>query len=420
MKKALLSVLAIALLLIAGGAIAQEITLEVWMTDFNEDTVDLFKTKLIPEFEKRYPNIKLNAQFVSWDDFDVKLITSFAAGVSPDVFQAGTDWAGRVSEEELCIKLNDRLEEWGQKDDFYPASWEVVVWKGDVLGIPALTAPRPFIYRKDIFREVGLDTENLPLTWDWFVDATKKLTVYDEHGKITRAGFEAPSSGMYGYQQWSPFFWQLGGRFLNEDNTSAVNGPEGVEALEFYADLFNKHKVVPRAGMQAEGGVPLFPGGKIATAFGGTWMLSQTKKYKPDKYGEIGVEPCLKNKEQWGAVFTDWMGLSTQSKHPDEAWDFITFFMEMDNLNAYNATMFFLPPIKSAATSEYMQDPLLQKYAESMAFMRNYPLLPEFTKFRIELGDALEQAIYERKSAKQTLDDFAEKFNKELKKRVSD
>ena len=47
---------------------------------------------LIPEFERRHPGIKIELQQIPWTAAHEKLLTAFAGGSLPDVFQLGNTW----------------------------------------------------------------------------------------------------------------------------------------------------------------------------------------------------------------------------------------------------------------------------------------------------------------------------------------
>ena len=64
------------------------VKLQLLMVDWNSDVKKLFDEKIIPLFEEKNPNIKVAVDWSAWDVLDVKIMTGFAAGVYPDLFQA--------------------------------------------------------------------------------------------------------------------------------------------------------------------------------------------------------------------------------------------------------------------------------------------------------------------------------------------
>ena len=50
------------------------------------------------------------------------------------------------------------------------------------------------MYRKDYFKEAGLDPNSPPETWEELYDYAKKLVVMDDSGNVERGGFDVPIS----------------------------------------------------------------------------------------------------------------------------------------------------------------------------------------------------------------------------------
>src|SRR3972149_1991160 len=66
-----------------------------------------YVTKLVPEFEKRNPGIKVDVQQIPWTAAQEKLITAFASDNTPDACQLGNTWVPQFSSLSAIIKLDD-------------------------------------------------------------------------------------------------------------------------------------------------------------------------------------------------------------------------------------------------------------------------------------------------------------------------
>ena len=71
-------------------------TLEVWLTDWEQSTQQLFNDQLVPAFEAANPDIAVNVQYLDWRVFTEKLIAAHAGGVLPDIYQAGAEYVARA------------------------------------------------------------------------------------------------------------------------------------------------------------------------------------------------------------------------------------------------------------------------------------------------------------------------------------
>ncbi len=416
MKWVALSVLLLALFLAGCGPRQPKTELELWIVDFNPDTRDLLDKQLIPGFEKRHPGVKVNTQYVAWSSLDQKLTISFAGGVQPDVFQVGAEYVGGLAYRGMAQPLDDRIAAWGQKDDFFPASWNTCVYQGKTYGLPYLSAPRALLYRKDLLAQAGLARP--PDTWEELAAAAQKLT-RRENNTIAFAGMNLPVS----WQVYVEFLWENGGRIFNDAGTrSELDSPEAIEALRFYVDLYNKYEVCPTAGMPTVGGaVPVFASDKAAMEFNNQFGLKNVQKYAPGLLSQVGIAPTPRRRQRVISVYTDWLALSPQSRHQELAWELMTYLMEPDNLAAYNATLFFIPPRRSAVkAAKFMQEnPQLQEFADLMdKYGRSLPAIPEWFEIRDGLKSAVSAAVYGTKTPEQALRDYSKELDELLAERT--
>ena len=429
MLRRLLQLAPLCLLLTAALAICgcgprhRPIELELWIADFNQDTRDLLDKQLVPRFEAAHPGVKVNTQYISWTHLDEKLTISFAGGVAPDVFQVGAEYVGGLAYRGMAQPLDAYLEQWGQAGDYFPASWNTCVYQGKVYGLPYLSAPRVLLYRKDLLAKAGF--QKPPDTWEELAQAAQRMTV--KRGPVfDMAGMNLPVS----WQLFVEFLWENGGQIFSEDGTrSMLDSPEAVEALQFYCDLYNKYQVCPTAGMPVAGGaIPVFASQRAAMEIMNQFGLYNVQKYAPELLPEVGIAPTPRRKQRVVSVYTDWLAMSPQSAHKELAWELMTFLMEPKNLAAYNATLFFIPPRRSAVeAADFMKRnsqatlaPQLQEFVSLMdRYGRSLPAIPEWFEIRTGLQSAISAAIYQTKTPEQALRDYSRELDELLAERVN-
>jgi len=140
----------------------------------------------------------------------------------------------------------------------HPEVWKVVCRRGNdgikhVYCIPFGTVVMALVYRKDLFKEAGLDPNKPPKDWDELYEYAKALT--------------DPAKGQYGIGSdpisWHfiDFLWQGGSECVVEDadgNWSAVfNDDNAVNTLRYFRKLFctKVKKFDPESGQEVEGTV---------------------------------------------------------------------------------------------------------------------------------------------------------------------
>ncbi len=398
------------------GPRQQAIELDLWIADFNADTRKLLDTDLIPRFEATHPGVKVNTQYISWAHLDEKLTISFAGGVTPDVFQVGAEYVGGLAYRGMAQPLDDRIAKWGQADDYFPASWSTCIYQGKVYGLPYLSAPRVLLYRKDLLKRAGFD--HPPDTWEQLAAAARRMTV--KRGPVYEmAGMNLPVS----WQFFVELLWENGGSIVSEDGTrSMLDSPEAIEALQFYVDLYRKYEVCPTSGMPVAGGqIPVFASQRAAMEINNQFGIYNVKKYAPEILSKVGIAPTPRRKERVISVYTDWLAMSPQSRNKDLAWELMTFLMEPENLAAYNSTLFFIPPRRSAVeAAEFMkQNPQLREFVSLMdRYGRSLPAIPEWFEIRTGLQSAISAAIYQTKTPEQALRNYSRELDELLAERV--
>ncbi len=101
-------------------------------------------------------------------------------------------------------------------------------WKALMIG----HAPSAWNYRTDLFRDAGV--EKFPETFDALTDAAKKL-----HAKGTPIGMTLGHASGDGRSTNYPVLWAFGGKEFEADgNTVALNSPETLKAVEWYAEMY--------------------------------------------------------------------------------------------------------------------------------------------------------------------------------------
>lgn len=392
-------------------------SIDLWIVDWNVDTRDLLNNTILPDFEKKH-GVKVRVQYLDWGHLDEKLTISFAGGVQPDVFQVGAEYVGSMAYRGQAMMLDEFMKDWPQHKDFIPAAWDTVCADGHVYGVPYLSAPRVLVYRKDLMQSAGLPTP--PKTWDEWVTSGLKLKKLNARGNVVRTGINLSSGA--NWSTFITFLWQNGGKLLTPDHRrAAFNSPEGVEALTFLCDLYNKHKVCPREGIpSAAANVPLFAGGQTAQEVTNQFVIKNVIKYAKDfTVNEVAVSPAPYSKRPVVTVWTDWLAISSGTKKKELAWELVKHLTRPDNLIKYNETQYFLPPLRSARNSDYVRNtPFMTEYFDLMDnYGMSLPPIPEWFEIRAGLRNAVDQAVYGAKTPKQSLDDYAKQVDELIAQR---
>lgn len=329
-----------------GGENGRRTRLVVWGLQSGKETAGL--DAQIAEFERQNPDIKVVAMSMGAGAMNPqKLMTSIVGKVPPDVihqdrFTVG-DWASR----DTFMPLDEFLaKETGEDairaDAYYPAAWNEAVYKGKVYAIPSGIDDRLLFYNREMFREVGLDPDKPPQTWDELLEYSKKLTKKNGDGTYNRIGF-IPN---YGNSWFYLYSWQNGGEFMSPDGkTCTLNTPENVTALQYMADVYDalggyEAANIFQSGFQGGENDP-FLTGKIGMVINGSWVVPSIARYAPGMDFAVAPAPVPKERiEGKGRFagqdkFVTWTGgfsyaIPVGTKNTEAAWKFVRFMSSVE------------------------------------------------------------------------------------------
>ncbi|MGI8913854.1 MAG: extracellular solute-binding protein [Chloroflexota bacterium] len=337
------------------------------LIEANPAGITLFQTKLLPEFSASHPGVTID--FGPGIDL-TKLRTLFAGGTGPDLYTNGSAFVPAVAGG-LAVDLGSRINQWGQLDDFFPASLVSSQWNGKQWGLPVMVAARTYMWRKDVLAQVGITA--IPTTWDEVVDAARRTTTVTGQ-QIVRVGFNPPDP-------WLSFIQALlsTGKTLVRDGKVEFGGDEGMAVLQYMLDL---NTAIRPAGATPPGGAEAaqYASGIVVNRWGNTAAIHDVSQYPSnDLAGIVVADPTVpsangKYRMPVGDTitptclnFSDWVALGTQSKALDVAWAVLQYLVSPQPLLAYDETLYYQPPRKSVANQGFMQEPHLQQMVQVFA-----------------------------------------------------
>jgi multiple sugar transport system substrate-binding protein len=225
--------LAAALTLVGGMAWGQQpVEIVYWQYVF--DTRVQAMDMLIEQFNAQNPDVVVRQETFPFDSYQQSVAAAISAGQGPDVVQlfygyvAAWQRAGYVEPLPQEYLPNEWIEEY-----FVPMVGSVKI--GDsYYGLPTAVRSLALFYNKDLFREVGLDPDQPPTTWDEFVEVAKALTI--KRGPLyQRVGYGF--GGQDHHLIRTVLMNQLGTSPYSADNTQVLYGNEiGEQALRIWTD----------------------------------------------------------------------------------------------------------------------------------------------------------------------------------------
>ena len=323
------------------GEDTQILRLANWGGAGGEGEFDLLIQRIYVEFEAANPGVQIRVEN-NPENYTAKMVLSFIAGAEPDIMMLDASYAATFIENGVLADLSPLIarDPEFRLDDFFQNVTDIARRGDSLYAIPQDFTPMVLYYNKKLFDEAGVPYPQSGWSFDDFLQTVKKLT---KPGR--QYGFVL-NNWMPGWVMW---IWNNGGEVLSPEGNKAsgyLNGPKSAEAVQFLADLVNKHKVAPSLSQVASLGVDPFLNGQAAMTVSGHWsMIDYAKAPKgPDgkptlKWDDLGVVSLPTNVETSHTVmYESGFAIGKNCKQKDLAWKFVKFMTSYSVQSRYNAS----------------------------------------------------------------------------------
>jgi multiple sugar transport system substrate-binding protein len=244
------------------------------------------------------------------------------------------------------------------KSDSIAALYDIFTLNGGQYVLPEQWSGNYLFYNKRLFAEAGVPAP--PRTWEhpWsfgeFLDTATALTKRNGSGRVTQWGFvnvfvSYYSAGLFAMNNGVPWSTPLKNpAHFNFDNDAFI------EAVQFYADLANKHNVAPNASeVQSMSTPDLFAAGKAAIAMGGHWRYQTFIRADGLDFDvtSLPVGPRRQGRPACSNIGSTGLAISASSQRKEQAWEFVKFATGPIGQALIGESSLFVPVLRSALNS---------------------------------------------------------------------
>jgi len=380
-------------------------TLQMWF-DIPGPQVEHVK-KVNEKFSAENPGIEVRTTVVSIAEMSTKLATAVAGGAPPDLAYLGGPTlvtnlmaAGKV---ESLTKY--------QKDiatlDWLDPIKKLLARGDDFYAMPVNSGVLGLYYNADLYTAAGLAPDKPPTTWDELIKNAKAIANADQ--QVWGHYIGTKPIAWSADQVWIAYLWQAGGAWLSPDEKQAAfNSEAGVEALKFYVDLVHEHKVTPLKAIDNIVSGNDFETGKIGhMQLYPIWVLrAEAMSFS------VRTAPMPKHKTSAAPLGMGTIPIFTDSKNKDAAWAYLSWLMKPENAVFWVSGLGNLPTRPSIRDTQAWKDhvvahPLMQPFIDAQPQAQLAYFGKGAQEVSTEVGQAIESAVFQRKSPKQALDDAA-------------
>ncbi|WP_030022307.1 extracellular solute-binding protein [Streptomyces monomycini] len=335
-----------------------DVTLKLIAADYGDNEANSsqhYWDKLVKDFEKKNPGIKVDVSVYSWKDVDKKVEDLVKSGKAPDMAQIGA-YADYAAEGKLYGA--DQLLSIPVQADFVPALAQAGEYQRRQYGMPFGASTRRLFYNKKLFTEAGITDP--PETW---------AQVAADAAKLKAKGVKMPYALPLGPEetQAETLMWMLsgGGGYTDNIGKYTIDSRENVKTFEWLKkDLVGPGLTgVDPAKLNRQDAFDAFAAGDVGMLNGHPTLMKQAEA-KGVEYGTVELPgPAGKAKATMGVA--DWMTAFKQNGHRSQVGKFLDFVYSEKNVMDFSGG-YGLLPVTTSGSQAMLAD---SKYAKLHSFL---------------------------------------------------
>ncbi|SER45592.1 carbohydrate ABC transporter substrate-binding protein, CUT1 family [Faunimonas pinastri] len=369
---------------------------------YSEDDVKA----MTADFEKAHPDVKVNLEFVPYESLHDKIVTAQASGSGYDVVLFDVIWPAEFAKGNFLKDVTSKIPA-ADSSKVFDGAWSTVTYDGKRYGMPWILDTKYLYYNTEMLQKAGID--HPPKTWaeleaDAKVIKDQKIVEYPIVWSWSQA--EALIC------DYTTLVSAYGGSFF-KDGKPSFNEDGALDALKFMKTSLDDKVTNPNSREYLEEDVrKTFSNGDAAFALNWTYMYNQANDPAQSKIaGKVGVAPApgVEGKSEVSAMNGSMgLGVTSGSKHPDEAWSFISYLTSQDVQNKY--AKLSLPIWKSSYDDPAVakgQEQLVAAAKQSIAVMYPRPMIASYQRLSSVLQTQIQSALFGSSEPKAAMDEAA-------------
>ncbi|MBA3929183.1 MAG: ABC transporter substrate-binding protein [Xanthomonas sp.] len=408
-----LAILIVALVLVAGCARTEEerTVVRFWVMGYEGEIV----AKLLPEFERQHPDIRVDLQIVPWLSAHEKLLTAFAGESLPDVSPIGNTWIPEFAALDALEPLDDEIAATPGFDqaDFFPGVWDTGVIEGRAYAVPWYVETRLPFYRRDMLAKAGVKT--LPASWNEWRVAMREVK------QVAGQGNYAILLPLNEFEPLLSLAIQQPEPLLREDGRYGNFRSEGFrQSLGFYKEMFDRQWAPVVTNNQISNVWDEFGKGFYSFYISGPWNIAKFKERLPAAQQKDWMTMPLPGPNGPGASLANGTSFVVfkDSPNKDAAWQLIAWLSSPAVQAEFHALTGDLPPRRSPwLTPALANDPYAKAFREQLERAVSTPKVPEWERIATEMRLVGEQVANGRLTVDQAAEELDRRADRILEKR---
>ncbi len=372
MKKAILVALVVlvsASMLFAAGAnesSSDKVKL-VFVETMTSPQRTLVLQRMIDEYQEMNPNVEIELVSPPYEQADNKVTQMLNSNQAVDIVETRDHTVKQFVNNGNLLDLTPYIEQWDEADDLLDLAWQAANTVDNTpYLIPEFFYIKALVVRTDILEQYGID---IPTTMDELYEACKAITGrttgqygYSFRGKSNAFKIsDVMLLGDVGNVNPDNIYESMDGKF-------SLDNEKGREALAKYVDLFRTACPSDSINWGYNEQITGFVSGTTPFLIQDPDVFSSFEgQLDPSQYAAAPVPLGSEGVRYLDYGFSG-LSIAADSKHPDEAWDFIAYMLSAEK-NAELCKAYGPLPIHQSTydTDEYFSTGVYTAWAETFA-----------------------------------------------------
>ncbi len=351
--------------------------------------------ELVPGFEKRQPDIRVEVQQVPWTAAHEKLLTAYVGKALPDAAQLGNTWIPELVSLNALAPLDERIgrSAVAGRADSFAGIWETNVVEGVTWGLPWYVDTRLLFYRTDLVKAAGGPWP--PRSWGEWRTAMERIKARGGPGRfaILLPVDEWTQPVIFGLQANAPFLVDGGRR-------AAFRDPRFRKAMAFYLDLYTSG-LAPNLDLQGVANMyQQLAEGYFTMVITGPWNLGEFRRRLPaemqDRWATAPLPPPEAGMPYPGVSLAGGASLVLfrSAPSPEAAWTWLEYLSEPAQQARFYELSGDLPARPSAwKLAGLAADPKAASFLAQLEHVAPTPKVPEWEQIATRVAECAEQVM---------------------------
>ncbi|MGH3663027.1 MAG: ABC transporter substrate-binding protein [Micromonosporaceae bacterium] len=321
-------------------------TLNFW--SFYGEPFGAVLTKVFDRYSKANPGVKVNHRVIPFGDFNRTLLQAGSAGKLPDIALISALDTGTFAEAGIVQDITDRVEQWGEVDNYFKGGIDTTLHKGKRYGLPHVSDCYVLWCNTDLVKTP-------PQTWDELATTAEDLSKGDRYGLTLSA-----VKGVEGATAWVIRLLSAGG------DVTKLDSEAGRTALRQWVDLVKTRGMSREVlTMVEDDAKDRFAAGKAAMMINSASYVNTLRTENPDLKWKVAKIP----EDVQSATFLaqENLTITAGAKDPDAAWKLVAYLQKPDVLTKYLPERNKLPAREDLSSREpWSDDPVWQVFLDQL------------------------------------------------------